>query len=317
MAINVRFQNLSYANHEILKTFNSASAEKALEAYQPLTEKQRKLKKLRALQILKQSSESNSLSDISLDDSSLVAALKTADGATLQAMLNLLSAKMIEQNKTLITKKTEEVKEKEEEERKAKLEAERKAWEEEQAQEEEPEEELDNDKSLVEELIETVVNKFEDLKKYTLQVYQDTLDFFTLKRLKQFYDDAIDFMKDFLYRQPLEYLQNEIIEPILEIPSTIQNHIESNVEESIARYKRMRIPTSLNFISPSIFSKKELKFIMEKSISGSNINSKKQVKAPKRSDVKKAVARNVLKAAQGLKKKKLMSRDQAIASLHK
>ena len=56
---------------------------------------------------------------------------------------------------------------------------------------------------------------------------------------------------------------------------------------------------------------------MEKSISGSNINSKKQVKAPKRSDVKKAVARNVLKAAQGLKKKKLMSRDQAIASLHK
>ena len=61
-----------------------------------------------------------SLSDISLDDSSLAAALKNADGATLQAMLNLLSAKMIEQNKLLVSKKTEEVKEKQEEERKEK-----------------------------------------------------------------------------------------------------------------------------------------------------------------------------------------------------
>ena len=271
MAINVRFQNLSYANHEILKTFNSASAEKALEAYQPLTEKQRKLRKLRALQILKKSSSSGSLSDISLDDSSLAAALKNADGATLQAMLNLLSAKMIEQNKLLVNKKTEEVKEKQEEERKEKLAAERKAWEEEQAKiaEEEAQEE-DEDKTLVEDLIETVVNKFEDLKKYTLEAYQNTLDFFTLKRLKQFYDGAIEFIKDFLYRQPLEYLQNELIDPILEIPDKIQNHIENNVKESIAKYKRMRIPTSLNFISPNIFSQKELKFVLEKSISGTH-----------------------------------------------
>ncbi|NQY79887.1 MAG: hypothetical protein HRT47_06205 [Candidatus Caenarcaniphilales bacterium] len=313
MAINVRFQNLSYANHEILKTFNSASAEKALEAYQPLTEKQRKLRKLSALQLLKKSSNSGSLSDISLDDSSLAAALKSADGATLQAMLNLLSAKMIEQNKLLITKKTEEVKAKEEEERKAKLEAEKKAWEEEQARlaEEEAEEE-EEDKTLIEELIENVVNKFEDLKKYTLEAYQNTLDFFTLKRLKQFYDDAIEFMKDFLYRQPLEYLQNELIEPILEIPNKIQNHIETNVKESIDKYKRMRIPTSLNFISPTIFSQKELKFVLEKSISGTNLDIRKQVRAKKQAEAKK-----ILDVANKLKKKKFVSKDQAIASLHK
>ena len=102
MAITVRFQNLSHANHEILKTFNSSTAEKALEAYQPLTEKERKLRKLRALQILKESSNSNSLGEISLDNGSLSLALKNAEGATLQAMLNLLSAKMIEQNKILV-----------------------------------------------------------------------------------------------------------------------------------------------------------------------------------------------------------------------
>lgn len=310
MAINVRFQNLSYANHEILKTFNSASAEKALEAYQPLTEKQRKLRKLRALQLLKKSSNSGSLSDISLDDSSLVAALKSAEGATLQAMLNLLSAKMIEQNKLLITKKTEEVKVKEEEERKAKLEAEKRAWIEEQARLSEEEEE--EDKTLIEELIETVVNKFEDLKKYTLEAYQNTLDFFTLKRLKQFYDDAIEFMKDFLYRQPLEYLQNELIEPILEIPNKIQNHIETNVRESINTYKRMGIPTSLNFISPTIFSQKELKFVLEKSISGTNLDIRKQVRTKKQTEAKK-----ILDMANKLKKKKFINKNQAIASLHK
>lgn len=313
MAINVRFQNLSYANHEILKTFNSASAVKALEAYQPLTEKQRKLRKLRALQLLKKSSNSGSLSDISLDDSSLVAALKSAEGATLQAMLNLLSAKMIEQNKLLITKKTEEVKVKEEEERKAKLEAEKRAWIEEQARlSEEEEEEEEEDKTLIEELIETVVNKFEDLKKYTLEAYQNTLDFFTLKRLKQFYDDAIEFMKDFLYRQPLEYLQNELIEPILEIPNKIQNHIETNVRESINTYKRMGIPTSLNFISPTIFSQKELKFVLEKSISGTNLDIRKQVRTKKQTEAKK-----ILDMANKLKKKKFINKNQAIASLHK
>lgn len=313
MAINVRFQNLSYANHEILKTFNSASAEKALEAYQPLTEKQRKLRKLRALQLLKKSSDSSSLSEISLDDTSLAAALKSAEGATLQAMLNLLSAKMIEQNKLLISKKTEEHKAREEEERKAKLEAEKKSWEEEQAKLYKERTQEEEDKTLIEELIETIVNKFEDLKKYTLEAYQNTLDFFTLKRLKQFYVDAIDFMKDFLYKQPLEYLQNELIDPILEIPNKIQNHIENSVKESIDKYKRMRIPTSLNFISPAIFSQKELRFVLEKSISGTNLDDGNQVKMPQQAESKKISGiANKLK-----KKRKIVSKNHAIASLHK
>ena len=314
MAINVRFQNLSYANHEILKTFNSSNAEKALEAYQPLTEKQRKLRKLRALQILKRSSASSSLAEISLDDESLAVALKSADGATLQAMLNLLSAKMIEQNKLLVNQKSKESKAKAEEERKTKLAAEKKAWEEEQArlaEEPESEEESEN-KALVDEIIENIVDRFESLKKYTLEAYQNTLDFFTLKRLKQFYDDAIDFMKDFLYRQPLDYLQNEVLEPILEVPEKIQDYIETNVRDSISKYKSLRVATSLNFISPRIFSRRELNFVLEKSVSGTNLNLKKQAKTKKQIEAKK-----ILNVANKLKKKKPQTKEQAIASLHK
>ena len=100
--INLQFQNLNQANSEILKAFNSANSAKALEAYQPLSTKERKLQKLKALQILKQSSDSANLQEISLDTGSLSIALTKADGATLQAMLNLLSAKMIEQNKSVM-----------------------------------------------------------------------------------------------------------------------------------------------------------------------------------------------------------------------
>ncbi len=310
MAITVRFQNLSHANHEILKTFNSSTAEKALEAYQPLTEKERKLRKLRALQILKESSNSNSLGEISLDNGSLSLALKNAEGATLQAMLNLLSAKMIEQNKILVNQKAQEIKDKDEEERKAKLEAERRAWEESQREllgNEEEREEAEAEKSLVETIIEDIVGKFEDLKKFTLKTYQNTLDFFTLKRLKQFYDDAIDMIKDFLYRQPREYFETEIIKPIREIPSRIQSYIESNIKESIDRYKRMRIPTTLSFISPATFSNKDLKFILEKSTINKITESKP----------KAALANKIDKTlVNQMQTRKFASKKEAIASLH-
>ena len=107
MVISVQFQNLGQANTEILKAFNSANSAKALEAYQPLDAKRRKLEKLRALQILKQSSESETLADIALTTDTLTVALQKAEGATLQAMLNLLSAKMIEQNKYIYTSKSQ------------------------------------------------------------------------------------------------------------------------------------------------------------------------------------------------------------------
>ena len=310
MAITVRFQNLSHANHEILKTFNSSTAEKALEAYQPLTEKERKLRKLRALQILKESSNSNSLGEISLDNSSLSLALKNAEGATLQAMLNLLSAKMIEQNKILINQKAQEIKDKDEEERKAKLEAEKRAWEESQREllgNEEEEKEAEAEKSLVETIIEDIVGKFEDLKKFTLKTYQNTLDFFTLKRLKQFYDDAIDMIKDFLYRQPREYFETEVINPIREIPSRIQNYIENNIKESIDRYKRMRIPTSLSFISPATFSNKDLKFILEKSTINKITESKP--KAALGNKIDKTLVNQI-------QIRKFANKKEAIASLH-
>jgi hypothetical protein len=310
MAITVRFQNLSHANHEILKTFNSSTAEKALEAYQPLTEKERKLRKLRALQILKESSNSDSLGEISLDNSSLSLALKNAEGATLQAMLNLLSAKMIEQNKILVNQKAQEIKDKDEEERKAKLEAEKRAWEESQREllgNEDEQEEAEAEKSLVETIIEDIVGKFEDLKKFTLKTYQNTLDFFTLKRLKQFYDDAIDMIKDFLYRQPREYFETEVIKPIREIPSRIQNYIETNIKESIDRYKRMRIPTTLSFISPATFSNKDLKFILEKS----TIN---KITEPK---PKAALGNKIDKTlVNQTKTRKFANKKEAIASLH-
>jgi hypothetical protein len=310
MAITVRFQNLSHANHEILKTFNSSTAEKALEAYQPLTEKERKLRKLRALQILKESSNSDSLGEISLDNSSLSLALKNAEGATLQAMLNLLSAKMIEQNKILVNQKAQEIKDKDEEERKAKLEAEKRAWEESQREllgNEDEQEEAEAEKSLVETIIEDIVGKLEDLKKFTLKTYQNTLDFFTLKRLKQFYDDAIDMIKDFLYRQPREYFETEVIKPIREIPSRIQNYIETNIKESIDRYKRMRIPTTLSFISPATFSNKDLKFILEKSTINKITESKP--KAALGNKIDKTLINQT-------KTRKFANKKEAIASLH-
>lgn len=311
MATTVRFQNLSHANHEILKTFNSSTAEKALEAYQPLTEKERKLRKLRALQILKESSNSNSLGEISLDNGSLSLALKNAEGATLQAMLNLLSAKMIEQNKILVNQKAQEIKDKDEEKRKAKLEAERRAWEESQREllgnEEEEEEEAEAEKSLVETIIEDIVGKFEDLKKFTLKTYQNTLDFFTLKRLKQFYDDGIEMIKDFLYRQPREYFETEVIKPIREIPSRIQNYIENNIRESIDRYKRMKIPTSLSFISPATFSNKDLKFILEKSTINKITESKPKTTLGNKID--KTLVNQI-------QTRKFANKKEALASLH-
>lgn len=312
MAINVRFQNLSHANHEILKTFNSNTAEKALEAYQPLTEKERKLRKLRALQILKESSKSDSLSEISLDNDSLAMALKNAEGATLQAMLNLLSAKMIEQNKLLVNQKSQELKDKQEEERKAKLEAERKAWEESQQEfsnDSEETEDEENEVSFVESVIEDIVSKFENLKKFTLKAYQNTLDFFTLRRLKQFYDDAIEMIKDFLYRQPREYFQKEIIQPIREIPNKVQSYIETSIKDSIDRYKRLRIPASLGFISQTNFSSKDLKFILEKSVINKAVTGKTDNASGLITDKPKLPLNTV-------KIKKFASKQEAIASMH-
>ena len=212
MTINVNFQNLAIANSEVLKAFNSANAAKALEAYQPLDIKQRKLEKLRALQILKQSSSSPTLADITLSADSLSIALGKAEGATLQAMLNLLSAKMIEQNKYTVFSEDKQAAIKQRIIDKV-----------EALQHEKNKDEGNQEKrkQKSENLVLAIKEHFSRLKEQTFKAYSYMLDVFSLKKLQAVFDEGVELFT--------KYVNDNFIDPVLELPQKIKNYVDNGI----------------------------------------------------------------------------------------
>jgi hypothetical protein len=212
VTINVNFQNLAIANSEVLKAFNSANAAKALEAYQPLDIKQRKLEKLRALQILKQSSSSPTLADITLSADSLSIALGKAEGATLQAMLNLLSAKMIEQNKYTVFSEDKQAAIKQRIIDKV-----------EALQHEKNKDEGNQEKrkQKSENLVLAIKEHFSRLKEQTFKAYSYMLDVFSLKKLQAVFDEGVELFT--------KYVNDNFIDPVLELPQKIKNYVDNGI----------------------------------------------------------------------------------------
>lgn len=227
MAINVNFQNLAQANIEILKAFNSANSAKALEAYQPLSTKERKLQKLRALQILKQSSDSETLADISLNTDSLAIALTKADGATLQAMLNLLSAKMIEQNKYSFyeDEKREDIKKKVQEKLNQHQEKKQDQEPKKDKKEEEKLSKEDKEKSI-EKLINAAKAYFQDFQKELTEIYSEFIDNFSQENLKKVFDDGVKLITRYAYEVPIESFKEFVLEPIQEFRANVRKQLD-------------------------------------------------------------------------------------------
>ena len=249
MAINVTFSNISQANSEILKAFNSNTSAKALEAYQPLTSKQRKLEKLRALQILKKSSDSATLADISLETDSLAVALKNAEGATLQAMLNLLSAKMIEQNKYIYSSKNqaEDIKAKVKqklEERQEQQQGNKKQQEQEQ---QEPEE------NAIDKLVNAVVTYFEEIRDDFIEKYKKFLDAVSLENLQKAFKDGVDLVRRYTLEAPVELFNEYVVEPINDFRENLQKLIENSLQ------------TKVKTVSSKTFSANDIKSMLNKS----------------------------------------------------
>lgn len=218
--MKIQFQNLSQANSEILKAFNSQVAGKALEAYQPLDARRRSSEKLKALQILKQKSDSTSIADIYIDTDALSKSLTQADGATLQAMLNLLSSKMIEQNKNTVFEFIDKEEEKAKEEEKQ---------EQESSQEQAKEEESDN-KNLVDDFVLAIEEYFRNAKERILKLYEGVLDAFSMDRIRGLFDDALVSLKKYMYEVPVDFLDKQIITPIYDLPNNLKNYVEQNIE---------------------------------------------------------------------------------------
>lgn len=253
MAINVQFQNLQQANSEILKAFNSANSAKALEAYQPLTAKERKLEKLRALQALKQSSESGSLADISLTTSSLSVALQNAEGATLQAMLNLLSAKMIEQNKYSYINTDEE----EQIDIKKKVQEKLKEHKEEKKDQgskkkEEAKKEKEED-SAVDKLVNAAVTYFKEMRDSIIERYSKILDAVSLKNIQKALNEGLKFITHYTYEVPMESFTEYVVDPLKEFRANLSNRIDDIVKNGI-RTKRSKS-----------FSQTEIRSMLQKS----------------------------------------------------
>ena len=249
MAINVTFSNISQANSEILKAFNSNTSAKALEAYQPLTSKQRKLEKLRALQILKKSSDSATLADISLETDSLAVALKNAEGATLQAMLNLLSAKMIEQNKYIYSSKNqaEDIKAKVKqklEERQEQQQGNKKQQEQEQ---QEPEE------NAIDKLVNAVVTYFEEIRDDFIEKYKKFLDAVSLENLQKAFKEGVDLVRRYTLEAPVELFNEYVVEPINDFRENLQKLIENSLQ------------TKVKTVSSKTFSANDIKSMLNKS----------------------------------------------------
>lgn len=231
MAINVQFQNLPQANSEILKAFNSANSARALEAYQPLDAKQRKLEKLRALQALKQSSGSDSLANISLTTDSLAIALQKADGATLQAMLNLLSAKMIEQNKYSYINTDEDkqidVRKKVQEKLKEHKEQSK------QKQEDPKKDEKKKEDSAVDQLVNAAATYFKELRDSIIAKYEKVLDAVSLKNLKKAMDDGLNFIVHYTYEVPMESFKEYVVDPLREFTKNLTQRMEDITKNGI------------------------------------------------------------------------------------
>ena len=270
MAINVTFNNISQANSEILKAFNSSTSAKALEAYQPLTTKQRKLEKLRALQILKQSSDSATLEDISLENDALSIALTKADGATLQAMLNLLSAKMIEQNKYIYTSKTQaqDVKAKV----KKKLQDNKKKDQQQQDSSKDEQESNKDEKQAIEKLVDAVVTYFEEIRDDFIEKYKKFLDAVSLKNIQKAFAEGAALVRRYTLEAPVELFNEYVVEPINDFRENLKDLIDNSIK------KRVREVSSKSFSSTDIklmLNKSFVKNRVEKPTSNKVVNDEK------------------------------------------
>ncbi len=230
MALNIQFQNLNRANSEILKAFNSQAAAKALEAFQPLEAKERARAKLRALQRLKAESKSLSLGDINLNESSLASALAKSEGAELQAMLNLLSSRMIQQNKNTILEfieKKETKKAARKSTKKKKVTSKKKKKETAQKKTKKTKK---KDKKLVDEIVKSVEDYLENVKTRMLKLYDGVLDAVSMKNIRKFFEESIKSVKKYLYEVPVEFLDERLVTPIFNFPSQLKNQIDKTID---------------------------------------------------------------------------------------
>ena len=253
MVISVQFQNLGQANSEILKAFNSATSAKALEAYQPLSTKERKREKLKALQILKEASESQTLADISLPTDSLAIALQKAEGATLQAMLNLLSAKMIEQNKYTYFDQEKQIDLKKKVQDKLNEYKEEKDENKEQAKQEEA---LKVEKkSAVDLLVEAAATYFKELQEAIIDRYSKTMSLISLENLRKALDESVRVIVRYAYEVPVESFKEYVIEPINEFADMVTDYIDEGLKNG--------------FMSKSkkTFNHKEIRSMLQQSLS--------------------------------------------------
>jgi hypothetical protein len=251
VAINVTFNNISQANSEILKAFNSSNSAKALEAYQPLTTKQRKLEKLRALQILKQSSESATLADISLETDSLAIALTKAEGATLQAMLNLLSAKMIEQNKYVYTSESQaqDLKAKVKE----KLQNKDQKQEQNKKEKEEAKKENSDEELAIEKLVNAVVTYFEEIRDDFIEKYKKFLDAVSLENIQKAFKEGAALIRRYTVEAPIEFFNEYVVEPIHDFRNNLKDLIDNSINGKAKK------------VSSKSFSSLDIKSMLNKS----------------------------------------------------
>ena len=248
MAINIQFQNISQANSEILKAFNSANSARALEAYQPLDAKERKLEKLRALQILKQSSNSPTLADISLTTTTLSTALQNAEGATLQALLNLLSAKMIEQNKYTYFN--------EEDRKKLRVKVQQKLDQHQEKNQENPDQKQDQDEdSAIDKLAKAAQSYFEDIYNDLIEKYKKVLSAVSLENLRKAFAESLKTIARLAYETPIEAFREFVIEPIEDFRASLKTKLDELSLQGLQKSK-----------SKKSFSAGEIKSMLQKSI---------------------------------------------------
>lgn len=289
MAINVTFNNITQANSEILKAFNSSTSAKALEAYQPLTTKQRKLEKLRALQILKQSSQSATLADISLETDSLSIALGKADGATLQAMLNLLSAKMIEQNKYIYVSEgqTEDIKEK------VKQKLENKDQSRKENKQESKKEDNEESKQALDKLVNAVVTYFEEIRDDFIEKYKQFLDAVSLENLQKAFKEGAALIRRYTVEAPIEFFNEYVVEPIDDFRQNLKQLIDGSIKNSVKK------------VSSKSFSSGDIKSMLNKSFVKNRIQAPSSNSAVNEEKLNKSV-KSLNKSL--AKKKKIISR---------
>jgi len=246
--MHIQFQNISQANSEILKAFNSANSARALEAYQPLDAKERKLEKLRALQILKQSSNSPTLADISLTTTTLSTALQNAEGATLQALLNLLSAKMIEQNKYTYFN--------EEDRKKLRAKVQQKLDQHQEKNQENPDQKQDEDEdSAIDKLAKAAQSYFEDIYNDLIEKYKKVLSAVSLENLRKAFAESLKTIARLAYETPIEAFREFVIEPIEDFRASLKTKLDELSLQGLQKSK-----------SKKSFSAGEIKSMLQKSI---------------------------------------------------